>query len=218
MKLLLTSAGIRNQGIADALKSLINKPVESVKVGLIPTAQNFEPGNKDFFIAQLTNLQKHGFSWIDIVDPAADGIDWKSRLDPVDIVFVSGGNTFYLMEETRKSGLGDWLSKNIATKVYVGVSAGSIMATPSIAVAEIDDGDENAVGLTDLTGLSFVDFEVSPHTPEFVSVEANNEYATKIDRELYLIDDESAIKVDGKEITVVGEGSHSILNQAKISR
>lgn len=211
MKLLLTSAGIRNQSIADALIDLAGKPASESKVALVPTAGNVEPGNKDWFIGQFTNLQRFGFAWIDVVDPSASCVDWKNRLAEADIVFVSGGNTFHLLDQVRKTGFGDWLKEAVKAKVYVGVSAGTIITTPSIAVAAIDDGDENQVGLKDLTGLGFVDFEVSPHTPEAVSMTANEDYAKTLDCKLYAIDDETAIKVLDDSVEVVSEGRWKLI-------
>lgn len=207
MKLLLTSAGVRNKTIADALLSLHEKQVSDVKVGFVSTAANAEPGNKDWFIRQLTNLQLHGYQWIDIVDIAAADVDWRARLALVDVIVMSGGNTFYLLDEVRKSGFDTWLRENLESKVYVGISAGSIIVTPSIAIASIDNGDVNVPAITDLTGLGFVPFEVSPHTPESVSHGGNKAYKATIKNDLYALDDESAIKVEGETVTVVSEGA-----------
>lgn len=211
MKLLLTSAGLRNQDLANALTELVGKPAAETKVGFIPTAENVEQGSKDFLLSQYDSLRCYGYNWIDIIDPSADGTNWQERLEAVDVIFVSGGNTFYLLDQTRRTGLSEWLKQNIDDKVYVGVSAGSIIVTPSIAVASIDDGDENNIGLTDLAGLSFVDFEVSPHTPEWVSYEANEEYAKKITNELHLMGDETGLKVTDDSVVVVGPGNHRII-------
>jgi len=206
MKLLLTSAGITNKSIANALKDLVGKPLSEVKVGFIPTAANVERGNKDWYIAQLTNLHAHGFLWVDIVDISAPLVDWKSRLSGADVIFVGGGNTFYLLDQIRKTKFDEWLKDHIDTKVYVGISAGSIIVTPSIAIASVDNGDENLPHLTDLKSLGFTDFEISPHTPEHVSHEGNSEYCKTTKNTLYGIDDQTAVVyVDGK-IEVITEG------------
>lgn len=206
MKLLLTSAGIKNQSIATALVDLVGKNSDQIRVGFIPTAANAEEGNKDWFISQFTNLNKYGFRWIDIVDISAPGVDWKKRLVETDVIVVGGGNTFYLLDQVRKTGFDEWLRENLQGKVYVGMSAGSIIATPSIAVASVDNGDVNIPGIEDLSGLSFVDFEVSPHTSENVSHEGNKKYLKTIGNELYALDDNSAIVVRDTVIKVVSEG------------
>ena len=115
MKLLLTSAGITTQAIADKLIELIGDG--NKKVGFITTAANAEPGNKDWFINQIINLQKYGFDWIDFIDPSAADIDWKTRLNEVGVVFVSGGNTFHLLNQARKTGFDVWLKQNIENVV-----------------------------------------------------------------------------------------------------
>ncbi|MCD8568238.1 MAG: peptidase E [Geovibrio sp.] len=114
------------------------------------------------------------------------------------------GNTFHLLNEAHKTGFDKWLKENIDSKVIVGISAGSIIMTPNIAVASIDDGDENIVGLTDLSGLGFVDFEVSPHTPEDVSVDANKEYAKTISNKLLMLDNNSAVIVKDNHTYLLG--------------
>lgn len=207
MKLLLSSAGITNQSIANAVVELVGKAASDTKVALIPTASNLEKGNKDWYIRQLTNLQRYGFSWIDIVDISAPEVQWRERLAEVDVVVMSGGNTFYLLDQVRKSGFDEWLKGNLEKKVYVGISAGSIITTPSIAIASVDNGDENLSGLTDLTGLGLVDFEVSPHTPEHVSHEGNKKYLESISNELYALDDQSALKIVDGKVEAVSEGN-----------
>jgi dipeptidase E len=205
MRLLLTSAGITNQRIANALVELVQKPVEAIKLAFIPTAVNAEEGHKDWFITQLTNLQKFGFNWIDIVDIAADGIDWRARLEQADVIFASGGNTFYLLDQYRKTDFKDWLSDHLETKTYVGASAGSIVATPTIEVATIPPSDRNTVGLTDLTGMQLVNFEVEPHC-EGERFEIIRHYAQSKHANVYAIDDATAIKVIDADIEIVSEG------------
>ncbi len=206
MKLLLTSAGLQNKTIATALEQLVGKSPADTKIGFVPTAANVERGNKDWFVRQVTNLYAHGYTWVDLVDISAPSVDWKTRLSEVDVILVGGGNTFHLLDQVRKTGFGDWLHGVLETKVYVGISAGSIIVTPSIAIASVDNGDENIPGLTDLRGLSVVPFEVSPHTPESVSHEGNRAYKATMHNDLYALDDQSALLFDGTNIQPVSEG------------
>lgn len=206
MKLLLTSGGITNDSIAKSLDQLTGLKRSEVKIGFIPTAANAEPGNKDWYIRQISNLVKHQFSWIDFIDFSASNVSWKERLEQCNVVFISGGNTFHLLHEVRKQGFDKWLDENIENKVYVGTSAGSIIMTPTIAIASVEPADTNDVGLEDLTGLSYVMFEVSPHTPEFLTHEANEAYSQKSNNPIYTLDDNSAIQVIDGKVTVVSEG------------
>lgn len=206
MKLLLTSAGITNQSIANTLMDMVGKEVKDIKVAFIPTAANVEEGDKvAWFFRQYEDLRRIGIDWIDMVDFADADVDWRTRLDECDVLYLSGGNTFYLLDQIRKQGFDDYLKKALTTKVYVGGSASSITMTPSIDVAAIPPGDSNLSNLTDLTGLGYVDFEIEPHCDEtrFVMVEA---YAKEHSKKIYAIDDQTAIKFVDDEIEVISEG------------
>lgn len=208
MKLLLTSGGLRNATLEDNLVKLVGKPAESIKLVYILTAANVEPGNKDWLINNLKQMS-NAFGEVDIIDLAVlESNEIRERVEWADAIVVGGGNTYYLLYQVRKSGLDKILPGLLEKRVYVGISAGSIIMTPSINVAEIDDGDKNDVGLKDTSGLGFVDFEVSPHTPESVSHEANQEYAKSIRNKLISFDDNMAVKVDGDMVEIVGEGKY----------
>ncbi len=205
MKLLLTSQGITNPSIAEALTDMVGKSPYDTTIGLIPTARLAEPMSRGSFIHQFLNLWKYGFTLIDIVEPSAAGIDWKTRLSNVDVIFVAGGNTFHLLDQVRKTGLDDWLNKSVSNKVYVGVSAGSILTTPSIDVAGIPPKDRNHVGLKDLASLGWVDFEIEPHC-DAARFDVIEKYAAKRPNSVYAIDDQSAIKVVGNKVEVISQG------------
>jgi len=204
MRLLLTSAGITTDKIADNLSELVRKPLNEVRTAFILTAKN----NRDVpavetMSNQIAQLDERKIDYV-LVDPSFDA-DWREKLDGVELIIIGGGNTLHLLNEARKTGFDTWLKDNLENKVYMGTSAGSILMTPYIAIAGVDDGDENAVDITDLTGLGFVDFEVSPHTPEDVSIEGNLEYSKTTPRKLLLLDNNSAVKVTN-EIEIISNG------------
>lgn len=205
MKLLLTSSGLSKRDIGVALQDMVGKAPGECRVGFIPTAANVELGTKDWVIGQLLQLQRYGFYQIDIVDISADGVDWRARLDDVDVLWLTGGNTFYLLDQVRKTGFDKWLAEHINDKVYVGGSASSILMTPTIALAGMEPGDENVPGLTDLTGLGYVPFEIEPHCDEarFAAVE---EYARTVKNSVYALDDLSAIRVFDDVVDVISGG------------
>ncbi len=205
MKLLLTSAGVRNDSIAAALISMLDKPASEAKVVFVPTAANVELGSKDWFVNQLVYLWQRGFSFIDIVDPSAADVDWQPRMEEADVIFVNGGNTFHLLNQMRQTGFGNWLKENLGEKVYVGVSAGSIAACTSIEVATLEPADPNLPGLKDLTGIGLANLEVEPHcTPERFRV--LEEWAKGRQAVLYAVDDQSAVQVQDGKVEVVSEG------------
>ena len=212
MKLLLMSSGLENRSLAQAMQELVGKLPSETRIGFVPTAANVEEGNKDWVVGQFIKLWRYGYSNIDIIDPSADGVDWQSRLDQVDVIYVSGGNTFHLLEQTRKTGFDKWLEANKDQKVYVGGSASSILMTPNIGIAGVEPGDPNLNSLTDLTGLGWVDFEISPHVPSMVKLEDSRAYAQTIPRKLYAIDDATGIKVVDGEVDVISEGQWQTFN------
>ncbi|OGZ40373.1 MAG: hypothetical protein A3I20_01960 [Candidatus Portnoybacteria bacterium RIFCSPLOWO2_02_FULL_40_15] len=210
MKLLLTSTGITNDSIAIAFDGLTGMARSKVMIGFVPTAANAEPGKKDWFLRQIFDLNKFGYTNIDFVDFSASGFNWQERLNVCDVVYVSGGNTFHLLNETRKNGFDKWIKENIESKIYVGTSAGSILATPTIAIATVEPADTNYAEITDLTALNLVDFEISPHSPEQLSFEINENYAKTISNKLYAIDDNTAIKVINGNIEIITKGKWKV--------
>lgn len=212
MKLLLTSGGLANKTIVNALKSLVSKPFSKLKVAFIPTASNFESGDKWWLIGDLKKLQELGFGVIDIVDVSALPKEmWFTRLKEADILFVEGGNTHHLIYWFNKSGLSEVLPELLETRVYVGVSAGSMVPTPSIANSTGEREPIEAIGEDFIDdGLSLVDFMVTPHINNSYFPELTFDYvqsqAKKYSHPFYALDDKSAIKVDGDKVEVVSEG------------
>lgn len=183
---------------------MVGKKPSDCKVGFIPTAANVEPYGKDWMIAQFAQLTRYGFYNIDIVDISADGVDWQERLKDIDVLWLTGGNTFHLLDQVRKTGFDKWLKKHGKGKVYVGASASTILMTPTIMIAGEEGGDENFCGIEDFTGLGYVDYEIEPHCdmPRF---ERLKDYAAKSDNPVYGLDDLSAIRVvDGRTDVISG--------------
>src|ERR1044072_3218010 len=135
MKLLLTSNGLSNDSIARALFDLVGKKPGDTALVFIPTASNVETGDKDWFINDLINIHKQGFKSVSITDISAVPEDiWRPQLEQADILFFEGGNTYHLMRWINKSGLAKILPKLLEKRVYVGLSAGSMVASPDLSL------------------------------------------------------------------------------------
>lgn len=204
MKLLLTSGGLRNQSIINELERLVGKQLAQCKVVYIVTAANVEFGNKDWLIKNLDELSSN-FSEVEIADIALKKETWLPRLNWADAIVVGGGHTPYLMEQIMYSGFQKELPLLLKSKVYVGISAGSIVATPSTV--------PNSSGELKEPALHFVNFGIQPHykSADF-PVASTKEKVIKrktdsdIDYPLYALDDNSAVSVDGGNIAVISEG------------
>lgn len=197
MKLLLTSTGLSNNKIANTFLQLLTKPIAQVKVIFIPTASRTAEEKK------YVNASRNELITLGVNENNIRIVDLQSKVkqddfNNIDVVYVCGGNTFYLLKQVRESELDKVIKKFVNTDmVYVGVSAGSILAGPNIDVAS--PFDENDVGLTELTGLNLTDIVASPH---YVTDEESiiKPFAEKF--KVVRITDAQAILVDG-EISII---------------
>ncbi len=218
MKLLLTSGVLTNKSISDALFDLVGKKPEDTSLVFIPTASNIEMGDKDWLIDDLKNLQEQNFKQIDIADISAvpESI-WKTKFDEADVMFFEGGNTYHLMEWINKSGLVNFLPEYLKTKVWVGVSAGSMVTNPDLA-RKISQSvyEEDLDKDRDMEGLNYVDFYFLPHlnSPYFsLLTEENIRKATKdMVKKVYVADDQTALKVADGKVDVISEGKWFVIN------
>ena len=215
MKFLLTSAGIKNPSIHDALVELLGKPIAESSALCIPTASyghpmagpprawNFisgqeprcpmiELGWKSMGVLELTAL------------PTIDEELWVPLVQETDVLLVNGGDSLYLCHWMRESGLADLLPSLHA--VWVGLSGGSMVMTPRIGedfvIWQPPAGGDEALGL--------VDFSIFPHVdndelPENTMGNAER-WAAGIPGPSYAIDDETAIQVVDDTVEVVSEG------------
>lgn len=219
MKLLLTSNGLSNPSIVSALFELVGKSAAETTIAFIPTAMNIGAGDKDWFVDDLVNIKNQNIALLDIVDISALPIEiWRPRLEAADVLFFSGGNTSHLMRWIIESGLKELLSEFLKTKVWVGISAGSMVTNPTLALSSNDKKIyyEEITGYKSEEALGFVNFYVRPHynSPHFP--EANSEFLQQIAKNIpvtiYALDDMSALKVVDGGVEVVSEGEFLILN------
>lgn len=223
MKLLLTSNGLSNKSIADALLKLVGKPASETSIAFIPTAMNVGSGDKSWFIDDLWNIKQQSFKKVDIVDISALPKNiWLPRLEKSDVLFFSGGNTSHLMRWIKESGLIQVLPELLQTKVYAGISAGSIVTNPNLALSSKDKKlyYEEAFGYKSEEALHLVNFYTRPHfnSPDFPH--ANKTYLEQLASEhaetIYALDDHSALKIEDSVVEVVSEGEYLVLNKMGI--
>ena len=216
MKLLLTSAGVTNRSIREALVDLLGKPIADSTALCIPTAQYGHPwvgpGVKawQFISGNSTNpMVDLGWKSVGVLEltalPSIDEERWVPLLRETDVLLVAGGDALYLHHWMRESGLADLLP-SLRDTVWVGLSAGSMVMTPRIG--------EDFVGWRPPTGddstLGVVDFSICPHlAPDGMpgnSMAAAERWAARIAGPAYAMDDQSAITVVDGAVEVVTEG------------
>jgi len=217
MKLLLTSAGIKNASIHDALLELLGKPIADSHALCIPTAgyghPRVNPGRAWNFIAgkePRTPMCELGWKSLGVLEltalPSIDKERWESWVRQADVLLVNGGDALYLCHWMRQSGLANLLQL-LPEIVWVGLSAGSMVMTPRVG----DDFIENKPPITgDDIALGVVDFSIFPHLdspdlPENTMADAVR-WAAGLGCPAYAIDDQTAIKVVDGTAEVVSEG------------
>lgn len=212
MKLLLTSSGITNRTIEKALLGLLGKPYEKSSLAFIPTAANIEEGDKNWLVNDMNNFRVLGFNIFDVVDISAVSEKiWKPALERADIIVFGGGNVAYLSKWLRKAGLDKLLPELLKTKIYVGISAGSMVTAKTVSLSSASILNyEKSGGLKTNRGLNLVDFEIWPHLnskwfPK-VRVPFLQKISPKIPQTFYAIDDDTAIQVVDGKIKVVSKG------------
>ena len=161
-KLLLTSDGFINPNIAIIFLELVNKNPKDIKVLFIPTASEFDGKSMTYLKdaeKELTGLGilKENVVWLNTKNVAA-----INTLDYYDAIYVCGGNTFYLASELKRTSFDKKVIELVNSgSVYVGVSAGTVIAGPDVSVA--DGFDPNDVGLKNVRGLSITEKVITPH-------------------------------------------------------
>jgi dipeptidase E len=214
MKYLLTSAGIKNKSIHDALVDLLGKPIAESSALCIPTAIYAIPGGAGhawrFISGQEpeTPMCELGWKSLGVLEltalPSIDEELWVPLIQQSDVLLVNGGDSLYLCYWMRQSGLADLLPSLPA--VYVGLSAGSMVMAPNIGEHFVGwkppTGGDGALGMVDFAMFPHLDHEMLPHN----SMADAEKWAASMRVPGYAIDDETAIKVTGGTVEVVSEG------------
>jgi dipeptidase E len=219
MKLLLTSAGIRNPSLHTALVELLGKPMAECSALCIPTAVYAYPGGADgaLFACQFisgrepaTPMCELGWKSLGVLEltalPSLDRETWVPMVQATDVLLVAGGDTLYLAYWMRQSGLAA-LFPSLSQTVYVGLSAGSVVMAPSLWEGFVHWQPPPGAGRQT---LGLVAFEMFPHLDHPLLPEHTLAHAEKWAAGLrvpgYAMDDETAIKVVGDSVEVVSEG------------
>jgi len=215
VRLLLTSGGVTNTSIREALVDLLGKPIADSAALCIPTAQWGHPwctpASAWRFIAGRSPASMCDLGWksVGVLEltalPSIGEERWVPWVREADVLLVDGGDATYLCHWMRQSGLADLLPSLLET-VWVGVSAGSMVMTPRIGDYFVSwkppTGGDSTLGV--------VDFSIFPHLghelmPKNTVAEAER-WAAEIAGPAYAIDDQTAIKVADGAVEVISEG------------
>jgi dipeptidase E len=212
MKLLLTSAGIKNPSIYDALVDLLGKPIADCNALCIPTATYAMggPGSAWRFITgrASTPMCELGWKSLGVLEltalPSIEEERWVPLVQETDALLVNGGDALYLCHWMRQSGLADLLPSLRA--VWAGLSGGSMVMAPNVGEEYIGwqppAGGDSALGLVDFAMFPHLDHEAHPDC----SMANAEKWAAGLPVPGYAIDDQTAIKVTDGTVEVISEG------------
>jgi dipeptidase E len=216
-RFLLTSSGITNPTLQQALAELLGRPFAEAAVVYIPTAALADPGDHAWLLGAMNRVHALGWREFDVLD--LNGLPphvVADRLRHADVVYVEGGNHYHLARSVTRNGLADVFLQALETRVYVGVSAGSMIFSRHLTThsAEVI-GDVADLHLLDVDTIEppfgLFDWYVKPHlhSPDFP--ERDDAWADRItaraDFPIWFIDDDTAIRIRGDALDVVSEGS-----------
>lgn len=211
-KLLLTSQGLPNE-LKNVFLSSLNKSPSDSRVAFITTAAYGEEKNPSWLQHYRKQLKGYGIKDIEDLDLKNKTAEELEKIfQNKNIIFVNGGNTFYLLHWVRKSGFDNVIRDQLNQgKLYVGISAGSYIACPTIEQSTWGKHDRNKIGLKDLTGLNLVSFLIRAHFVEedralIEEVEKNVKYP------IVALNDTQAILVNDHKYKLVGQGKQEFFN------
>jgi dipeptidase E len=216
MRLLLTSAGIKNTSIQNALVDLLGKPIAESSALCIPTATYGHPMTGPahawrFISGQepRTPMCELGWKSLGVLEltalPSIGAERWVPWVQETDVLLVNGGDPLYLCHWMRQSGLADLLP-SLGETVWVGLSAGSMVMAPNIGEDFVrwkpPTGGDETLGIVDFAMFPHLDH---PELPENTMADAEK-WAAGMSVPAYAMDDETAIKVVDDTVEVVSEG------------
>ncbi len=197
-KMLLTSAGFINPETAEVLMKEIPKQAEWCKVLMVSYTQS--KTEESYVAASKKELEDLGFKDIRVIN-----LHKPIKPEPPDVIYVCGGNTFAIMQKMKETGLDKFIIEAVNNGVlYIGVSAGSIIAGKTIEIAGWgSEGDTNDVNLKDLSGFGFTDVAVFPHY-KVIQKDEVVEFRKKVTYPIMEITDNQVVFVRGSKVKRIG--------------
>ncbi|MFA7286803.1 MAG: Type 1 glutamine amidotransferase-like domain-containing protein [Patescibacteria group bacterium] len=158
MELFLTSSV---HAVAQDIAKKINLVKANKLVFITTAAEPKEEGDLTWLYNDRQALVDAGFNVVDYTITNKNKSELERDLEGFDYIYLSGGNTAYLLQQSQKSGFVALVKELVQKKgkVYIGTSAGSVIAGPRLSDYYIDESTE----LEDKKGYGFVNFTIVPH-------------------------------------------------------
>lgn len=190
--------------VAPLLAEFVDGELRGKTVVFIPTASLTE--KVTFYVKAGQKALADMGCIIDVLDVSVSSPDEAAeKLRASDLIYVTGGNTFFLLQELQRSGADKVIKEQVLNgKIYVGESAGAMILSPHLEYATLMDTTEHAPGLLSFDGLGMVDFYTVPHHTNFPFAKVVEKIIRKYQDKLNLcpITNAQAICVDGETVLV----------------
>ena len=221
MKLLLTSAGISNPSIKNALVDLLGKPISDATALFIPTAIYGIKGGGDIVRRVICGTLGDPFcdlGWksLGLLEltalPTIKTELWMPVLQETDALLVGGGDCQYLCYWMRQSGLTELFPELLKKLVYVGLSAGSMIMTSfgtTYGNHSLPAETEKCLGILDIALHPHLDYPTFPSN----SFKNLQKLAASLSVPSYAIDDNTALKVVDGNVEVISEGTWRLFDR-----
>jgi dipeptidase E len=224
MRLLLTSAGIMNSSIRNALVEMLGKPIAESSALCIPTAIYAFPGGATMAWELICGraaspLCELGWKSMGVLEltalPSIEDEYWVPMVRDTDALLVGGGDPLYLCYWMWQSGLADLLPSLRPETIWVGVSGGSLVMAPNVGeefvYSKSPTGADRALGVVDFSMFPHLDHEKMPGH----SMANAEKWAAKIPVPEYGMDDQTAIKVTDGTVEVISEGNWKLFTPSR---
>lgn len=204
MRKLFLSSSFKD--VASAFEAFAGGNLAGKTVTFIPTAALHEKIN--FYVKSGRKALEQMGLHVDVLELSTATADVvKEKLEGNDFIYVSGGNTFFLLQELKRTGADKLIEKQImAGKLYIGESAGSMVMSPNIEYAKDMDDPKAAPQLECFDALNIVKFYPLPHQNSFPFKKTVEKIIAKYKSELPLvpISNAQAILVNGDTVQIHG--------------
>lgn len=202
MKQLFLASSFKD--VASLLPDFAKEELKGKTVTFIPTASI--PESVKFYVGSGKKaLEKLGLTVDELELTKATAAEATDKLQKNDYIYITGGNTFFLLQELQKTGVDKILIKEVFSgKLYIGESAGSMIVSPNIEYAKYMDSPKKAPELGTFSALNLVDFYPLPHHTDFPFKKVVEKILSKYESELklYPISNRQVILVEEEKVIV----------------
>jgi dipeptidase E len=208
MKHLFLTSSIGTPGVGESIRRQLghNKPLKTAFI-TTPVEPPEEQNDLSWYEQDRDALRKSGFDFFDYTITNKNSEEIEQNIGDVKCIYVSGGNTPYLLDQSQKSGFTKFIRKFVNSgKLYIGTSAGSMIAGPQLPLylREVDGDNSN---LSDYTGYALVEFTIVPHWGSkdfhdlYLGERINKMYTT--DYKMILLNNYEYIEVLGDKYRII---------------